>query len=175
MNTIPTRRNFIYIAATAGTAVGVGFLAWPFIDSFNPGADTLAAGTINVDVSSLEIGQRLTVAWRGRPVFIERRSPDVITLARSDDDNPALIDPQIDADRVINPEWLVVIGVCTHLGCVPLGQSVGDERGIFGGWHCPCHGSVYDVSGRVRRGPAPKNLEIPPYQFMSPSRIRIGD
>jgi len=170
-----TRRDFIYIAAAGGTVVGLGLSAWPFIDSFNPAADTLAAGTTEVDVSALQPGERLTVAWRERPVFIERRTPQTLALARADDDDPGLIDPEIDADRVIDEEWLVVVGVCTHLGCVPLGQSVGDNRGRFGGWYCPCHGSVYDVSGRVRRGPAPKNLEIPPYQFTGPSRIRIGD
>ena len=170
-----TRRDFIYIAAAGGTVVGLGLSAWPFIDSFNPAADTLAAGTTEVDVSALQPGERLTVAWRERPVFIERRTAQTLALARADDDDPGLIDPEIDADRVIDEEWLVVVGVCTHLGCVPLGQSVGDNRGRFGGWYCPCHGSVYDVSGRVRRGPAPKNLEIPPYQFTGPSRIRIGD
>ena len=170
-----TRRDFIYIAAAGGTVVGLGLSAWPFIDSFNPAADTLAAGTTEVDVSALQPGERLTVAWRERPVFIERRTPQTLALARAVDDDPGLIDPEIDADRVIDEEWLVVVGVCTHLGCVPLGQSVGDNRGRFGGWYCPCHGSVYDVSGRVRRGPAPKNLEIPPYQFTGPSRIRIGD
>lgn len=170
-----TRRDFIYIAAAGGTVVGLGLSAWPFIDSFNPAADTLAAGTTEVDVSALQPGERLTVAWRERPVFIERRTPQTLALARADDDDPGLIDPEIDADRVIDEEWLVVVGVCTHLGCVPLGQSVGDNRGRFGGWYCPCHGSVYDVSGRVRRGPAPTNLEIPPYQFTGPSRIRIGD
>ncbi|ABI64481.1 MULTISPECIES: ubiquinol-cytochrome c reductase iron-sulfur subunit [Maricaulis] len=170
-----TRRDFIYIAATGGTVVGIGLSAWPFLDSFNPAADTLAAGTTEVDVSALEPGERVTVAWRERPVFIERRTPQTLALARADDDDPNLIDPEIDADRVKDEEWLVVIGVCTHLGCVPLGQSAGDNRGRFGGWYCPCHGSVYDVSGRVRRGPAPTNLEIPPYQFTAPLRIRIGD
>jgi ubiquinol-cytochrome c reductase iron-sulfur subunit len=170
-----TRRDFVYIAAAGGAMAGFGLAAWPFIDSFNPAADTLAAGTTEVDVSALEPGQRLTVAWRERPVFIERRTSESLELARGDDDNPDLIDPQIDADRVLDPEWLVLIGVCTHLGCVPLGQSSNDNRGRFGGWYCPCHGSVYDVSGRVRRGPAPKNLEIPPYRFLSDTRIRIGD
>jgi len=175
-----SRRDFIYVAASGAGVIGLGAVAWPFIDSFNPAADTLAAdtlaaGTTEVDVSALEPGQRLTVAWRERPVFIERRTSESLELARADDDNPDLIDPQIDADRVLDPEWLVVIGVCTHLGCVPLGQSSNDNRGRFGGWYCPCHGSVYDVSGRVRRGPAPKNLEIPPYRFLSDARIRIGD
>lgn len=175
LTTETTRRDFIYIAAGGSAVLGLGYSTWPFIDSFNPASDTVAAGTTEVNVAELQPGTRLTVQWRGHPVFIERRTPETLALARADDDNPALIDPQLDADRVIDPELLVVVGVCTHLGCVPLGQSSGDNQGLYGGWYCPCHGSVYDVSGRVRRGPAPKNLEIPPYQFMSPSRIRIGD
>ncbi|WP_339738239.1 ubiquinol-cytochrome c reductase iron-sulfur subunit [uncultured Maricaulis sp.] len=175
MDDTTTRRDFIYIAAIGGAVIGTGLSVWPFIDSLNPAADTLAGSKTEVDVSSMQLGERLTIAWRERPVFIVRRTLEAMGQARADDNDDTLIDPQNDADRVIDPEWLVVIGVCTHLGCVPLGQSSGDNRGRFGGWYCPCHGSVYDVSGRVRRGPAPENLVIPPYQFVGPARIRIGN
>ena len=168
------RRDFLYV--TAGTMAAVGAVAalWPFIDSMNPSADILALSSTEFDLAPIQMGQRITVKWRGQPVFIIRRTADEIERARADDDNPDLIDPTADAARVQRPEWLIVVGVCTHLGCVPLGQKSSDPHGKYGGWFCPCHGSVYDTSGRVRRGPAPRNLDVPPYTFLDDIRVRIG-
>ncbi len=168
-----TRRDFLYLLTGATVAVGAAALIWPLIDSMNPSADVLALGSIEVDLSSVEEGMRITAKWRGKPVFIDHRPPKEIEAARAVDVN-TLRDPATDADRVIKPEWLVVIGICTHLGCVPLGQKAGDPRGQYGGWFCPCHGSVYDTAGRIRQGPAPKNLVLPPYQFTSDSVVQIG-
>jgi len=168
-----TRRDFLFLTASAMAAVGAAISIWPFIDSLNPARDTLALATTEVDLSPIQVGQRLTVAWRGKPIFIDHRTPDEIKAAREVDVS-TLPDPQSDADRVKKPEWLVQIGVCTHLGCIPLGQKPGDDRGAYGGWFCPCHGSVYDTSGRIRRGPAPLNLIVPPYEFASDTAIRIG-
>ncbi len=163
-----TRRDFLYIATGAFAAVGAANIVWPLIDQMNPDASVKALASIEVDISGVEVGQSLTVTWRGKPVFVRHRSPAEITEATETplDD---LIDPQSDADRVQNPEWLIMVGICTHLGCVPLG-----EAGDFDGWFCPCHGSHYDTSGRIRKGPAPKNLEIPPYEFVGDTRIKIG-
>jgi ubiquinol-cytochrome c reductase iron-sulfur subunit len=168
------RRDFLYIATGAATVVGAAAVVWPFIDSMQPSADISAIASVDVDLSTVEPGQRLTVKWRGRPVFIIHRKQAMIEQARADDLNPVLIDPQPDSARVERPEWLVLVGVCTHLGCIPLGQGASDNRGPFGGWFCPCHGSIYDISGRVRKGPAPRNLDVPPYTFLDDSRIRIG-
>ena len=168
-----TRRDFLYLLAGASGAVGVGAFAWPFIASMNPAADTLALASIDVDLSPIEAGQAITVMWRGRPVFIRHRTPGEI-LAAEQTSLDGMPDPQSDADRVIEPQWLVLVGICTHLGCIPLGQGTGDERGEYGGWFCPCHGSHYDTSGRIRRGPAPLNLEVPPYEFTEAQVIRIG-
>jgi ubiquinol-cytochrome c reductase iron-sulfur subunit len=163
-----TRRDFLYIATGAFAAVGAANIVWPLIDQMNPDASVKALASIEVDISGVEVGQSLTVTWRGKPVFIRHRTPLEITEATETplDD---LKDPQPDADRVQNPEWLIMVGICTHLGCVPLG-----EAGDFDGWFCPCHGSHYDTSGRIRKGPAPKNLEIPPYEFVGDARIKIG-
>ena len=163
-----TRRDFLYIAT--GTAAGLGAASglWPFIDSMNPTADVLALSSTEVDVAPIEVGQAITVVWRGKPVFIRRRTKDEIAKARADD-AAEMKDPQKDAARAQKPELLVMIGVCTHLGCIPLG-----EQGEFGGWFCPCHGSHYDTSGRIRKGPAPLNLEIPPYKFVTDTLVRIG-
>ena len=139
----------------------------------NPGKDTLALASTEIDLSPLKEGQSLTVIWRGKPVFIKHRTPKEITEAKNTDLND-LIDIEDDADRVQNDKWLVVLGVCTHLGCVPLGQKTSDIKGEYGGWFCPCHGSHYDTSGRIRKGPAPKNLPVPPYVFLNESRIKIG-
>lgn len=168
-----SRRDFLYLATLAGGAgLGLAFV-WPLIDSMNPAADVLALSSIEVDLSAIEVGQAITVKWRGKPVFIRHRTPAEISEARSV--NLAdLPDPQSDADRVQKPEWLIMVGVCTHLGCVPLGQKPTDPKGEFGGWFCPCHGSEYDTSGRIRRGPAPKNLIVPHYTFLSDSVVRIG-
>jgi ubiquinol-cytochrome c reductase iron-sulfur subunit len=167
------RREFIYLAAGSFAAVGAGAALWPFIDSMNPSGDVLALASTEVDISAIEVGQAITVKWRGKPVFIRRRTAEEIVEAEnvSLDDLP---DPQADSDRIERPEWLVLIGVCTHLGCVPVGQKPTEIRGDFGGWFCPCHGSHYDTSGRIRRGPAPLNLEVPEYSFLDDSTLRIG-
>jgi ubiquinol-cytochrome c reductase iron-sulfur subunit len=168
-----SRRDFLYLTTAALGGIGLAGLAWPFIDTMNPAADTLALATIEVDLEPVEPGQAITVMWRGKPVFVRHRSRGEVLAAQA---MPAggLPDPQADAERVQRPEWLVVVGVCTHLGCVPLGQRPTDPRGEFGGWFCPCHGSHYDTSGRIRRGPAPTNLPVPPYDFVEDMRIRIG-
>ena len=168
-----SRRDFIVVATYAMGAVGAGAFAWPLIDQMNPAADTLALASIEVDVSKIEEGQSITLKWRGKPVFIRHRTADEIN--RADEVLLSeLRDPQTDADRAEKPEFLVLLGVCTHLGCVPLGQKVGEVKGEYDGWFCPCHGSHYDTSGRIRKGPAPTNLEIPPYSFVSDQVIKIG-
>ena len=167
------RRDFLYVAAGAMTAVGGAFAIWPFVDNMNPSADVVALSSVEIDISQIEKGQRVTVAWAGRPVFIDYRTEAQIARARMDDE-AELIDPERDDQRVLRAEWLIVIGICTHLGCVPLGQREGDPVGRWGGWFCPCHGSQYDTSGRVRKGPAPKNLVVPPYAFLANEILRIG-
>jgi ubiquinol-cytochrome c reductase iron-sulfur subunit len=139
----------------------------------NPSADVLALATVEVDLEPVQVGQRITVTWRGSPVFIDHRTPEQIAQAKADD-LVDLKDPEPDGDRVIRDEWLIVVGICTHLGCIPKGQAVGDPRGEFGGWFCPCHGSHYDTSGRIRKGPAPENLIVPRYAFLEGLQIRIG-
>ena len=168
-----TRRDFIVIASYSMGAVGAGAAIWPIINQMNPAADTLAMASTEVNIGALEIGQALTVKWRGKPVFIRRRTEDEINDTRTVAID-TLRDPQSDEDRVQKDEWIVVIGVCTHLGCVNLGQKIGDGKGDYGGWFCPCHGSNYDASGRIRKGPAPQNLEIPPYSFISDNVLKIG-
>ena len=164
----PNRRDFILTATTAAGAVGVGAAAWPLIDQMNPDASVKALASTEVDISGVEPGQSITVLWRGKPVFIKRRTQEEIDSARSVDLKD-LKHPEKDEDRAKNPEWLVMVGVCTHLGCVPL-----DNKGEYKAWFCPCHGSHYDTSGRIRKGPAPLNLEIPPYEFVTDDIIRIG-
>lgn len=164
----PTRRDFIVVAAGAFGAVGAAAALWPFIDQMNPSADVLALSSTEVDLSQIAAGQSVTILWRGKPVFVRHRTEAEIEQARKDD-NADLPDPQKDEARVQKPEWLVMMGVCTHLGCVPLGQ-----QGDYGGWFCPCHGSHYDTSGRIRKGPAPANLPIPEYTFLNDTRIKIG-
>ncbi|MFV0281335.1 MAG: ubiquinol-cytochrome c reductase iron-sulfur subunit [Rhodoblastus sp.] len=164
----PTRRDMLYIATGAASAVAVGAAAWPFIAQMNPDASTLALSSTELDISAIPVGQIVTVKWRGKPVFVRHRSEKEIKEA---EDTPlsVLPDPQTDEARVKKPEWLVVIGVCTHLGCIPLGH-----QGKYDGWFCPCHGSTYDVSGRIRSGPAPLNLEVPAYAFLTDTKIKIG-
>jgi len=169
-----TRRDFLILTATALGVVGAAAAIWPFIDSLNPAADTLALSTTDVDLAPVQVGQRLTVAWQGKPVFIDHRPQKEIDEAQKVDVS-TLRDPEADSKRVQKPEWLIVVGVCTHLGCIPLGQKPNDDRGPFGGWFCPCHGSVYDTSARIRQGPAPANLAVPPYKFTSDTKITIGD
>ncbi len=168
-----SRRDFLTL--TTGAFVAVGSLAamWPFVSSMNPAADIRAQASADVDLSAIEEGQSVTVIWRGKPVFIRYRTPAEIEEARqvSLADLP---DPAADDERVQRAEWLVVVGICTHLGCVPLGQRGGDNRGDFGGWFCPCHGSHYDTSGRIRSGPAPLNLAVPEYLFVDDTSLKIG-
>ena len=163
-----TRRDFLYITTGAFGAVGAAAVAWPLIDQLNPDASVKAVSTIEVDISSIEPGSFLKVAWRGKPIYIRRRTSEEITSAEKDD-YLALPDPQKDIDRVQKKEWLVVVGVCTHLGCIPIAN-----QGEYEGWFCPCHGSHYDISGRIRKGPAPTNLEVPPYEFVNENLIKIG-
>jgi ubiquinol-cytochrome c reductase iron-sulfur subunit len=172
----PTRRDFIYIATSAFAGVGVAAAAWAFIDQMNPAADTLALSTTEVDLSQIPEGGEITVMWRGGPVFVRHRTADNIKKA-ADVDVSTLRDPQTDDQRLLpdksgkkHPEYLIMKGTCTHLGCVPLGN----QSGPFGGWFCPCHGSVYDTSGRIRQGPAPKNLEVPKYAWLTDTTVRIG-
>jgi ubiquinol-cytochrome c reductase iron-sulfur subunit len=162
------RRDFIFSASYALGAVGVGAAVWPLIDQMNPDASVKALSSTEVDVSEVSPGQSITVLWRGKPVFIKRRTEGEISKAR-DVDLKELKDPEKDEDRAKNPEWLVMLGVCTHLGCVPLG-----DKGEYGGWFCPCHGSHYDTSGRIRKGPAPTNMEVPKYEFVNSNTIKIG-
>ena len=143
------------------------------IDQMNPDASVKALASTEVDVSALTPGNTLTVLWRGKPVFIRRRTQEEISEANNVD-VPSLRDPMEDKDRVQQAEWLVLEGVCTHLGCVPLGQKMSDTKGEYNGWFCPCHGSHYDTSGRIRKGPAPTNLEVPKYEFVNSNTIKIG-
>ncbi|ODU62343.1 MAG: ubiquinol-cytochrome c reductase iron-sulfur subunit [Acetobacteraceae bacterium SCN 69-10] len=170
-----TKRDFLKLVAGAGAAVGVGAIVWPLVDSMNPAADVLALSSTEVTLTPIEAGQAITVVWRGKPVFVRHRTPKEIKEAE-DVKLSALIDPQADSARVKagHDQWLVVIGICTHLGCVPLGNAPSDPRGEWGGWFCPCHGSQYDTSGRVRHGPAPLNLAVPPYAFETDTKIKIG-
>ena len=164
------RRDFLFTATYAVGAVGVGATVWPMIDQMNPDASVKALASTEVDVSSLTRGKTITVLWRGKPVFIRRRTQEEIAEANSVKIED-LKDPQKDEDRVKDgkDEWLVMLGVCTHLGCVPL-----KDKGDFNGWFCPCHGSHYDVSGRIRKGPAPTNMEIPKFEFVDSNTIKIG-
>ncbi|MBM3583239.1 MAG: ubiquinol-cytochrome c reductase iron-sulfur subunit [Alphaproteobacteria bacterium] len=163
-----TRRDFLYVASNAAAVVGAAAVAWPLIDSMNPSADVLALATTEVDLAPIAAGQAITVVWQDKPVFIRHRTAEEITQAAGVD-IAELRDPQADADRAPKPEWLVVVGICTHLGCIPIGF-----KGDFNGWFCPCHGSHYDTSGRIRIGPAPENLHVPPYAFTDDTHIVIG-
>jgi len=163
-----TRRDFLYVATGAVAAVGAACVAWPFVDQMNPSADVLALSSTEVDLTPVAVGQQITVNWRGKPVFIRHRTEDDIAEARAvplED----LKDPQTDEERVQKPEWLVMVGVCTHLGCVPLADA-----GDYHGWFCPCHGSHYDTSGRIRKGPAPENLPVPGYAFIDDTTVVVG-
>ena len=167
------KRDFLIVSTYAMAGIGAASFVWPLIDQMNPAADTLALASTEIDLSSLEEGQAITVKWRGKPVFVRHRTADEIKKAKevSIDD---MRDPQTDIERVPNEKYIGLVGVCTHLGCVPLGQKSGDVKGQYGGWFCPCHGSHYDHSGRIRKGPAPTNLEVPSYKFLSDTLIKIG-
>ena len=177
-----TRRDFLFYATGGTAAVGAGAAVWPLINQMNPSADVKALASIRVDISEIEPGTQLTVKWLGKPVFIRRRTETEIEEAQSVNleellDNTARNDNIAEAsaddqNRSLdeNGEWLVMMGVCTHLGCVPLGDGAGE----FNGWFCPCHGSHYDTSGRIRKGPAPWNMEVPKYEFVNANTIKIG-
>ena len=169
-----TRRDFLIVTTSAVGAVGVGCAVWPFIDQMNPAADTLALASIEFDVSTVEQGQAVTLTWRGKPVFVRHRTPEEIAEA-AETPLADLPDPQADSARAAKPEYLVLVGVCTHLGCVPLGQKASDPKGDYGGWFCPCHGSHYDTSGRIRQGPAPENLPVPVAAFVDETTILLGE
>ncbi len=164
----PSRRDFLFIATGAAGVAAVASAVWPLIGQMNPDASILAAASTEVDLSHIAEGQIVTVKWRGNPVFVRHRTAKEIAESRAVPLSD-LRDPASDQSRVQKPEWLVVIGICTHLGCVPLGH-----RGLYDGWFCPCHGSVYDLAARIREGPAPYNLVLPPYKFISDTKISIG-
>ncbi len=170
-----TRRDFLQLTAVGGALIGAGAIAWPLVSSMNPSKDVLALSAIDVDLSPVAEGSGITVVWQGKPIFVRHRTAQEIKEAR----NPkagSLLDPATDAERVKagHEQWVVLIGICTHLGCIPLGNKPSDPRGDYGGWFCPCHGSQYDVSGRVTHGPAPSNLAVPPYAFTSDTKIKVG-
>jgi ubiquinol-cytochrome c reductase iron-sulfur subunit len=173
----PSRRDFITTAALGWAGLGGAITLWPFIQQMNPDASTQALASTEVDLAPIKEGQAITVLWRGKPVFIRNRTKDEVAKA--------VATPLSDlADRTLasdkervkkdHENWLVLVGICTHLGCIPKGQGLSDARGDFGGYFCPCHGSHYDTAGRIRKGPAPRNLEVPPYEFVSATKIKIG-
>jgi ubiquinol-cytochrome c reductase iron-sulfur subunit len=180
------RRDFIHIAATAFAAIGGAAALWPLVNQMNPDASALSLASTELDLSPIQVGQAVTIMWRGKPIFVRHRTPEEIKAAQdtpiSDLKDPmarvlgVAESPATDQARTKpgKEQWLVMVGVCTHLGCIPKGQGNGDEKGPFGGWFCPCHGSAYDTSGRIRQGPAPANLDIPPYAFESDTKIKIG-
>lgn len=183
----PNRRDFIVILAQAFAGVGAAVALWPFIHQMNPDASTQALASIEVDLSPVKPGQAITVSWRGKPVFIRNRTKEEVAEAKAVKvaelkdplaRNEALPErtPATDLNRTKKDKenWLVLVGICTHLGCIPKGQSMGDSKGNYGGWFCPCHGSHYDTAGRIRLGPAPQNLAVPPYEFVSDATIKIG-
>jgi ubiquinol-cytochrome c reductase iron-sulfur subunit len=167
----PTRRDFLYVATGAVAAVGAAATVWPLVSQMNPDASTIAAGApIEVDLTPIAVGQDIKVFWRGKPIYISHRTKKQIEAAQNVQ-VASLPDPQPDSARVKagHDQWLVVIGICTHLGCIPI-----SHEGAYDGFFCPCHGSVYDTSGRIRQGPAPTNLPVPPYTFVSDTKIQIG-
>lgn len=169
------RRDFIHIAALSVAGVGAAATVYPLVSQMAPAADVLALASVEVDVSAIQPGQAIKTTWRKRPVFIRNLTSDEITKAKKDD-AADMRDPQTLADRTVDGKenWLVTLGVCTHLGCIPLGAAAGEIKGEFDGYFCPCHGSHYDVAGRIRKGPAPANLEVPEFSFASDTVIKIG-
>ncbi len=169
------RRDFLYVATAAFAVVGVGAVVVPMVNQMNPSADVLAMASIDIDLSAILPGQAIKVSWRGKPVFARHLTPPEIAAADKVDVK-SLRDPQTLAERTKpgNLQWLITMGVCTHLGCVPLGAGEGENKGDFGGYFCPCHGSQYDTAARIRSGPAPKNLEVPAYAFKTPTSVTIG-
>jgi len=181
------RRDFIVIAAQAFAGVGAAVALWPFIHQMNPDASTQALASIEVDLAPIKEGQAITVSWRGKPVFIRNRTAKEVSeakevtvadlpdpLARNEDLPDKAPATDVNRTKKGKENWIVVIGICTHLGCIPKGQAINDNKGDYGGWFCPCHGSQYDTAGRIRKGPAPRNLEVPPFDFLSDTRVKIG-
>jgi ubiquinol-cytochrome c reductase iron-sulfur subunit len=169
------RRDFINVAAVTAAGVGAVALVYPLVNQMNPSADVLALASIDVDLAQIQAGQAIKTIWRKQPIFIRHLTPQEIQAANAVDVG-SLRDPETLAQRTAEgkPQWLITLGVCTHLGCVPLGTAEGENRGDYGGYFCPCHGSHYDTAARVRRGPAPKNLLVPEYTFTSDTTVRIG-
>lgn len=169
------RRDFIYIATSAFGAAGAAAVAWPLIDQMNPAANVRAMATTEVDISAIEPGMAVKTIWQSKPVFVRNLTEKEIAEANAVPIDQ-LRDPQTLAERTKpgKSNWLVTLGVCTHLGCVPLGAGEGEPRGDYGGYFCPCHGSYYDTAARIRKGPAPLNLEVPPYEFKSDTIVLIG-
>jgi ubiquinol-cytochrome c reductase iron-sulfur subunit len=170
-----TKRDLLELVAGAGAAMLAGGLGWALISSMNPAADVLAVSSVEIDLTPIQLGSGITVMWQGKPIFIRHRTDKEITEARNVNLSE-LRDPQTDQSRVKagHDQWIVLIGICTHLGCIPLGNKPTDMRGEWGGWFCPCHGSQYDTSGRIRKGPAPLDLFLPPYAFESDTKVKIG-
>jgi ubiquinol-cytochrome c reductase iron-sulfur subunit len=184
-NDAGTRRDFLYVASAAIGAVGAAAVAWPLIDQMNPSSAALAMGSTEIDLGPIAVGQGITVKWRGQPLFVRRRTPKEIAESKAVDvaslpdplaENSSLPNtaPATDANRATKPEWLVLVGVCTHLGCTPTISTPAIPEGDYGGWLCHCHGSQYDTAGRIRKGPAPRNLQVPVYSFLSDTRIKVG-
>ena len=183
----PNRRDFVMVASAAFAGIGGALSLWPLIDQMNPDASATALASIEVDLAPVVEGQAITVLWRGKPVFIRHRTAKELASAAAvkitelpdgsarnavlPEDTPAT---DVNRTKAGHEKWLVVVGICTHLGCIPKGQGLTDDKGEFGGWFCPCHGSHYDTAGRVRKGPAPNNLDVPPYKFISENKITIG-
>lgn len=167
------RRDFLTLTAAAMAAAGGAAVIWPLIDSMNPSKEVGYQSKTEINLALIRLGQRVTIKWRGQPIFVDHRTPRQIAQAEATPLD-GLKDPEADSARVKQKEWLVVVGICTHLGCVPLGQNGRDPRGNWGGWFCPCHGSHYDTSGRVRKGPAPRNLKVPPYSIDENSILSVG-
>src|SRR5271170_5239790 len=170
-----TKRDFLQLIAGAGAGIGAAAIGWALVDSMNPSRDVLAVSAVEVDLVPITEGMGITVMWQGKPIFVRHRTAAEIKSAE-DVKLAELIEPATDASRVKagHDQWIVLIGICTHLGCIPLGNKPTDPRGDWGGWFCPCHGSQYDTSGRVRHGPAPLNLFLPPYAFDNDTKITIG-
>ncbi len=185
----PNRRDFLVVAGNTFAAIGAASLIWPFIAQMNPDAGALALSSIEVDLSPIKEGQAITAMWRGKPVFIRYRTAEEIEaakkvalddladpIARNENLKDPASAPATDQNRTIegHEKWLILIGICTHLGCIPEGQKISDARGDFGGYFCPCHGSHYDTAGRIRKGPAPRNLDVPVITFITDTKIKIG-
>lgn len=168
-----TKRDLLGLTAASMAAIGAGAAVWTVVNSMNPAADTLALASTEANLGALKEGESMTVVWRGKPVFIHYRTPEQIAEAKAVKLSD-LKDPEEDAARVKKDQYLVMVGICSHLGCVPLGQKPTDPKGEYKGWFCPCHGSQYDTSGRIRKGPAPTNMAVPPYEFISDTVIKIG-